>query len=90
MKKTLRLFAIPMLAVFALLATSYQPRRSAAAPITCGPIVYGHTADGQMPTVACPQDGLPALDKTCHIYSSADVCPIDGQPVFYARSTASF
>jgi hypothetical protein len=88
MKRTLRLFAIPILAVFALLATSYQPPRSVAAPRACAPIVNGHNVSGQLPTASCPDDGLPILDPNYHAYSNVDACPIDGQPL--ARSHLNF
>jgi hypothetical protein len=95
LKNSLR-FALPVVAVFALLALSIHPQpseakgRPAAVPIVCGQTVYGHTASGGAPTISCPNDGLPAFDNTCHVYTDRDVCPQDGLPLIYGRSVLSF
>lgn len=95
MKYSLKLFAISLLAAFALLATSiYQPPRAdtkptalIAEPTTCGAAVNGHTAAGGLPPTTCPDNGTPVFDETCHVYSDRDICPLDGLPLFYGHVT---
>src|ERR1044071_1458630 len=92
MEKALKVLTLALLTALVLLAApAHLPKSQAttapAHPMACGQSVNGHNTVGGLPTTACPEDGKPLFDKTCHVYTDdVKTCPIDSLPLYNGHS----
>ena len=72
MKRTLLTIAI-----LALVAIPALHHASAAKPVLCGPVVYGHSMAGNAPSLVCGPENEPLFTTGDHYQSTDSPCPWD-------------